>query len=103
MNRSAAVEAFYVSWIWRNCRTAYAKSVGNMCEECLKEGIIETGSKKNPLETHHKIPLTDENINDPSITLNWENLELVCKRHHDKKKQRKGKRWRVDPDGHVTV
>ena len=69
MNRSAAVEAFYVSWTWRKCRTAYAKSVGNMCERCRKRGVIEVGSKKNPLETHHKIPLTDDNINDPD----WRN------------------------------
>ena len=103
MNRSAAVEAFYVSGRWRKCRKAYAKSVGNMCERCRSRGIIETGSKKNPLETHHKIPLTDDNINDANITLNWNNLELLCKKCHDEERGKKPKRWRVDPDGHVTV
>ncbi|QUA53777.1 HNH endonuclease [Aristaeella lactis] len=103
MNRSAEVEAFYVSWKWRRCRKAYAESVGKICEECLKEGVIETGSKENPLETHHKIELTDENINDPNITLNWDNLELLCKKHHDMKRKKKEKRWKIGPDGHVTV
>lgn len=103
MNRSAAIEAFYVSWKWRKCRTAYAKSVGNMCERCRRRGIIEVGSKKNPLETHHIIPLTDDNINDPNITLNWNNMELLCKRCHDEERARKAKRWKIGPDGHVTV
>ena len=103
MNRSAAVEAFYVSGKWRKCRTEYAKSVGNLCERCRKRGIINPGTKKQPLETHHKIRLTDENINDPSITLNWNNLELLCKDCHDEERQRKPKRWKVGPDGRVTV
>lgn len=50
MNRSQAVEAFYTTWKWRNCRKAYAKSVGKMCERCRSRGVIEVGSKKNPLE-----------------------------------------------------
>ena len=33
---------------------------------------------------HHKIALTPENINDPNITLNWENLELLCQDCHNK-------------------
>ena len=103
MNRSAAVENFYVSGKWRKCRTAYAKSVGKLCERCLKRGIINPGTKKNPLETHHKIQLTDDNINDPNITLNWENLELLCKKCHDEERQRKPKRWKVLPDGKVIV
>lgn len=103
MNRSQAVEAFYTTWKWRNCRKAYAKSVGKMCERCRSRGVIEVGSKKNPLETHHKIPLTDDNINDPNITLNWNNLELLCKRCHDEERARKAKRWKVGPDGRVTV
>ena len=82
---------------------AYAKSVGNMCERCRRRGIIEVGSKKNPLETQHIIPLADDTINDPNITLNWNNLELLCKRCHDEERARKAKRWRVDPDGRVTI
>ena len=104
MNRSPEVEAFYVSWAWRKCRTAFAKSKGNLCERCLARGIINPGSKEQPLEAHHKIPLTAENINDPNITLNWNNMELLCKKCHDKERERQnGRRWRVSPDGSVSV
>ena len=103
MNRSAAVEAFYVSAKWRKCRTAYAKSVGNLCEKCRKRGIINPGTKEQPLETHHKIRLTDENINDPSITLNWDNMELLCKKCHDEEREKKAKRWKVLPNGKVVL
>ena len=103
MNRSETVEAFYTSWRWRNCRKAYAKSKGNLCEKCLKRGIINPGTKEQPLETHHRIPLTDDNINDPSVTLNWNNLELLCKKCHDEEREKKPKRWRVLPDGRVVL
>lgn len=33
-------------------------------------------------EVHHKIYLTPENINDPKVTLNPENLELLCRSCH---------------------
>ena len=103
MNRSAEVEAFYVSWTWRKCRKAFANSKGNLCERCLKRGIIEAGSKDRPLEVHHKIQLTAENVTDPKVALNWDNLELLCKRCHDEERTRKAMRWKVGPDGHVTV
>ena len=103
MNKSQEVEAFYVTWTWRKCRTAFAKSKGNLCENCLKHGIIEPGSKDQPLEVHHKIPLTADNVNDPNVTMNWDNLELLCKKCHDEQKAKKPKRWRVDANGRVTI
>ena len=103
MNRSEAVEELYVSWKYRKCKKGFIKFKGGLCEECLKEGIINPGTKKQPLEVHHKIPLTDENINDPSITMNWENMELLCKKHHDKKKEKNIKRWSVLQDGRVVL
>lgn len=103
MNRSASVEAFYTSWKWRKCKTAFAKSKGNLCERCLQRGIINPGSKEKPLEAHHKIPLTDENVTDPKIALNWDNLELLCKPCHDKERERKAKRWKIGPDGRVLL
>ena len=101
MNSSADVEAFYVSTKWRRCRRAFAKSKGNLCERCLARGIIQPGSKEQPLEVHHKIPLTGENVHDPKVALDWGNLELLCKPCHDSVRERKSKRWRVGPDGKV--
>ena len=103
MNRAPEVESFYTTWTWRKCRKAFAESKGNLCERCLKRGIIEAGSKDRPLEVHHKIPLTAENVTDPAVALNWDNLELLCKSCHDEERERKTKRWRISPDGRVSI
>ena len=52
---------------------------------------------------HHKIPLTPENVRDTNITLNWDNLELLCKSCHDEERERKAKRWRIGPGGQVII
>ncbi|MBU2703886.1 hypothetical protein Ga0466249_005036 [Sporomusaceae bacterium BoRhaA] len=66
----------YNSAAWKKCRTAYIKSVFCLCETCKKptgtSGIL-----------HHKITLTEENINDPNITLNWDHLEYLCHSCHN--------------------
>lgn len=103
LNRAPEVESFYTSWIWRKCRKAFAESKGNLCERCMKRGIIEAGSKDRPLEVHHKIPLTAGNVTEPAVALNWDNLELLCKSCHDEERERKAKRWRIGPDGRVTI
>ena len=36
------------------------------------------------LEVHHKIHLTLDNVDDPSIALNLDNLLLLCKECHNK-------------------
>ena len=103
MNRSKEVEGFYVSWTWRRCKKAFAESKGNLCERCLKRGIIQPGSKERPLEVHHKMPLTADNITNPEIALNWANLELLCKKCHDEERERMKKRWSIGPDGRVIL
>lgn len=103
MNKSPEVEAFYITWKWRKCRAAFAKSKGNLCERCLKRGVIQPGSKERPLEVHHKVPLTADNINDPNIALAWDNLMLLCKDCHDEEKAHKTKRWRIGADGRVIL
>ena len=101
MNRSPEVERFYTSRRWRTCRTAFAKSKGNLCEKCLARGLINAGTKEQPLETHHIIPLDARTVLDPKIALNWDNLQLLCKDCHGAEKERKSKRWRIAADGTV--
>ena len=101
MTKAPLIESFYVSWQWRKCRKAYAESKGNLCERCLKRGVIEPGSKDRPLEVHHKIPLTADNIKDPKVALNWNNLELLCKNCHMEEHNKT--RWRADELGHVEL
>ena len=57
-------ERFYSSKAWKECRKAYRKKVGGLCERCLKEGRISAG-----VIVHHKIYVTPENINRPDIIL----------------------------------
>ena len=69
---------FYKSKAWKQCRSSYIKSVDGLCERCLCKGKIVSG-----YILHHKTYITPTNINDPNVTLNWDNLEYVCKRCHD--------------------
>lgn len=72
-------KSFYASKSWKECREGYINSVHNLCERCLVEGRIETGKI-----LHHTIYLTPDNINDPYVSLNWDNLEYVCQYCHNK-------------------
>lgn len=103
MNRAKEVEQFYTSWTWRKCRKAFAESRGNLCERCMSRGIIEAGTPERPLEVHHKIPLTADNITDPKVSLSWDNLELLCKACHDAERKQREKRWRIGRDGSVII
>ena len=88
-------KAFYNSKRWKDCRRAYiAKRIaidGGMCETCHEApGYI----------VHHKTELTPDNINTPAVSLNWDNLELVCRSCHMKLHGNK-KRYSVDAFGRV--
>ena len=66
-------KSFYNSKAWQECRESYITYVFGLCERCDNPGYI----------LHHKIHLTPNNISDPIISLNHDNLEYVCKRCHD--------------------
>lgn len=72
-------QPFYNSQAWRKCRAAYIKSVGGLCERCLADGVIRQG-----YIVHHKQYITEQTINDPDVTLNWDNLEYLCFDCHQK-------------------
>lgn len=93
----AFAKAFYKSKAWQNTRKSYAASVGGLCEECLKKGIYKAGEI-----VHHKQALTLENIDDPSVTLAWGNLKLVCRDCHAKEHGVE-KRYNVDGFGRVSI
>ena len=74
----AWAKAFYKSDAWQSCRRGYIaerkRIDGGLCESCqLRLGYI----------VHHKIILTQRNIQDPDIALNWKNLAYECKPCHD--------------------
>lgn len=95
--RDPFARQFYSSGAWRECRKAYRKSVGNLCENCLKIGKITPAD-----EVHHKIRLTPKNINDPNITLNWDNLQALCETCHKSLRKMK-RRYNVDESGRLSI
>lgn len=91
-------EAFYSSRRWKECRQAYAKSQGYLCERCKAKGILTPG-----VIVHHKVHITPENITDPTVTLDFGNLELLCRDHHAQVHSSKKLRYTVDDFGHIKV
>lgn len=77
---------FYDSKEWQRCRESYIRKVHGVCEWCGNPGYI----------VDHIIELTPENISDPNITLNHDNLQYLCLTCHNKKTFRKHKATRDD-------
>lgn len=69
-----APDRFYQGRAWQRCRAAYYAEQHGICERCGKLGDI----------VHHKVYLNRENVNDPEISLNADNLELLCMECHNK-------------------
>jgi 5-methylcytosine-specific restriction endonuclease McrA len=95
----AWAEQFYNSDAWRACREGFLQSKGYLCERC--------STPDNPVVAkiaHHKIYLTKENINNPYITLSWDNLEALCQDCHNKEHHRseRKKRYSFDANGNLV-
>lgn len=88
-------ESFYKSTGWKNCRDAYLKSKGGLCEECYKMGKIVPAE-----EVHHIVFITPDNVNDPNVTLNFGNLVALCRECH-RRKHTNRKRYTIDEYGRV--
>lgn len=65
---------FYRSKAWKDCRASYIIKAHGLCERCTAGGKI----------VHHKIYLNESNIDDPNVTLNHDNLELLCHDCHNR-------------------
>lgn len=66
-------KSFYASKEWVKCRTGFMQSKHYICERCGDTAAI----------CHHKKYISPQNINDPNITLNWDNLEALCQTCHN--------------------
>jgi 5-methylcytosine-specific restriction endonuclease McrA len=106
---------FYRSKAWRECRAAYIRKCGGLCERCLEKGIYRPG-----YIVHHKIHLDSDNYMTPEVALSFNNLEFLCLdchnlEHEDKikkffepKPRRKWSdvkhdRFTIDDSGNVTI
>lgn len=75
---------FYNSTAWRNTSRGYAAWRCHICEMCGNKNVDPNARPYyRQFIVHHRIPLTAENVNDPEISLNWENLELLCRHCHN--------------------
>jgi predicted kinase len=89
-------DKFYNSKAWRRCRDGFMRSKYYICERC--GGIASIA--------HHKNPITAGNINDPSVTLSWDNLEAVCHDCHQTELSNGGATvagTHFDADGNIIV
>lgn len=66
--------AFYNSPQWKAARREALRRDRYTCQECDARAV----------EVHHVIDLTPENINDPMIALNLDNLKSLCHNCHTK-------------------
>ena len=91
MKKPKVLHNFYKSPAWLAARELKIMSVNGLCERCGLVGI----------EVHHKERLALDNVNDPSISLNQDNLELLCRECHNREHKRFSKEVRFDSDGNL--
>lgn len=72
---TAAAKRFYNSAAWKACRASYISKVFGICEHCQGNGYI----------VDHIEEINSNNINDPNVTLNHDNLQYLCTACHNKK------------------
>ena len=88
---------FYKTKAWKRTREAYYKQSGGLCEICLSQGKIVPGEI-----VHHKVELTPNNINNPAVTLSFDNLQLVCRECHAKLHENR-RRYYIDDNGNCIT
>lgn len=63
---------FYGSDAWKKTRLAYLVKQNYICERC--GGVAQM--------VHHKIYLSEDNINNPELRVSFDNLEALCNTCH---------------------
>jgi hypothetical protein len=81
---------FYCSKAWRDLSFRLKIERGGKCERCG-----ETIEDMKDLIGHHKTELTEDNINNLNISLNPDNIEVICFDCHNKEHRRFGYKQEV--------
>lgn len=87
------LKQFYTGKPWRDLSHTLKIQRGGKCERCGFTVVEKADWVK--LIGHHKIELTEANISDPNISLNPDNVEIVCIDCHNKSHRRFGHRKQV--------
>lgn len=82
---SPSAHRFYHSAAWTKVRKLVLDRAHGLCEDCIEAGDVTPADV-----VHHETPLNDENVNDPSISLNPEKLKALCHDCHTKAHKRLG-------------
>lgn len=85
------IRKFYRSDNWKIARAIKIADACGRCERCNGVGI----------EVHHIIHLTPANVTNPEISLNQDNLELLCKQCHNEEHGRFSADMKFDDDGNL--
>lgn len=97
-NMKDFAKSFYKSKAWQRIRNNVMQRDHHLCVDCMRKG------KYTPAEeVHHIIEITPDNINDPQITLNEENLVSLCKECHKRRHGARERRYLIDEYGRVNI
>jgi 5-methylcytosine-specific restriction endonuclease McrA len=91
VKKPKALHNFYKSDTWKLTREIKTRQSNGRCERC---GAIGE-------EVHHIIRLNEANVLDASVSINPENLVLLCKDCHNKEHQRFHKETIFDSEGNL--
>ncbi len=87
------IKRFYRSDAWKLARAIKIASAGGRCERCGAVGE----------EVHHKKYLTPENVKDKDVSVNQDNLELLCKQCHNEEHGRFSSEIKFDKEGNLII
>lgn len=87
------IREFYNSSAWQKQRKYKMQQENYRCARC--GGVAE--------DVHHKITLTEQNVNDLNVSLDLDNLECVCRRCHNKETHSKTSKYTFNKHGDLIV
>ena len=90
MAASKKLHRFYSSKAWRDLAHRLKVERGGKCER-----TGNTFADMSQLIAHHKTELTEDNVNDPQIALNPDNIEIISFDEHNKEHRRFGNNQKV--------
>jgi 5-methylcytosine-specific restriction endonuclease McrA len=91
MKKPKVLHNFYKSPAWLAARELKIMAVNSLCERCGQIGI----------EVHHIQRLNVDNVKDVSVSINPENLELLCRECHNKEHKRFSKEKQFNEEGNM--
>jgi len=93
MRKPKELYRFYKSAAWQVAREIKIRDVNGKCERCGALGE----------EVHNSIKLTVQNVIDPTISLNQDKLEFLCRQCHNAEHKRFSKEKKFDENGNFTL